>query len=89
MEVLDIATVSTKMTEDGRITIPLDIRAAVGLGRGGTVILDVVDGELRMRSAARALERARAISRDIIAGREGFSVDDFLAERRREAEREG
>ena len=84
-----MAVISTTMTENGRITIPLNLRAALGLEHGGSVIVEVVDGELRMRSVVQALERARAISREIIAGREGFSVDDFLAERRREAEREG
>jgi AbrB family looped-hinge helix DNA binding protein len=81
-------TISAKMAENGRITIPLNVRAAVGLERGGSVVLEVVDGELRLRSVAQAMDRARAISRKIIAGRQGFTVDDFLADRRREAERE-
>ena len=84
-----MTAIATKMAENGRITIPLNVRAAVGLERGGSVILEVVDGELRVRSVAQAMERARAISREALAGREGFSVDSFLAERRREAKREG
>jgi len=84
-----MAAITAKMTQHGRVTIPLNVRAAMGLERGGSVLLEVVDGELHVRNVAQALKRAQTISREIIAGREGFSVDDFLAERRREAEREG
>jgi len=83
-----MTAIAAKMAENGRITVPLNLRAALGLERGGPVILEVVEGELRVRSVAQAMERARAISRRIIAGRDGFSVDDFLSDRRREAERE-
>ncbi|MGH7025158.1 MAG: hypothetical protein ACREEB_16435 [Caulobacteraceae bacterium] len=52
------------------------------------VVADTV-AEWIAEGRARAVKRARATSRKIIAGREGFTVDDFLAERRRDAEREG
>lgn len=84
-----MAHIATKMSENGRITFPIDLRSEVGLERGGNVIVEVVEGELHIRSVARAMERARAVSRRIMRGRKGVSVDDFLAERRRETEREG
>jgi bifunctional DNA-binding transcriptional regulator/antitoxin component of YhaV-PrlF toxin-antitoxin module len=84
-----MAQVATKMSENGRITFPLGVRAEAGLERGGSVIVEVIDGELHVRSVARAMERARALSRGILSGKKGVSVDDFLAERRREAKREG
>ena len=80
--------IAARMAENGRITIPLNVRTALGLERGGPVVLEVVEGELHVRSVVQAMERARAISRSIVAGREGASVDDFLADRRREAARE-
>lgn len=83
-----MAAVATKMSENGRITFPANIRAAVGLERGGDVIVEVVDGELHVRTVAQAMDRARAIARRIASGKKDASVDDFLAERRREAERE-
>ena len=83
-----MTAVATKMSENGRITFPASIRAAVGLERGGNVIVEVVDGELHVRTVAQAMERARAIARKIAAGKKGASVDDFLADRRREAERD-
>jgi antitoxin PrlF len=83
-----MTAITTKMSENGRITFPVSLRAAVGLERGGDVIVEVVDGELHVRTVAQTMERARAMARKIVAGRKA-SVDDFLADRRREAEREG
>ena len=79
---------STKMSSTGRITVPLGVRAAMGLEKGGQVVLDLVGGELRIRSVAQATARARALTRETTQGMTGLSVDDFLADRRREAERD-
>ena len=79
---------SAKMSETGRLTVPLGVRAAVGLERGGPVVLEIVDGELRVRSVAQAMARARALTRELTLGLTGVSVDDFLADRRRETERD-
>jgi AbrB family looped-hinge helix DNA binding protein len=83
-----MSSLSTKMSDTGRITVPLGVRAALGLEKGGPVVLDLVDGELRIRSVAQAMERARALTREMTQGLTGLSVDDFLADRRREAKRE-
>ncbi|MHB8527883.1 MAG: AbrB/MazE/SpoVT family DNA-binding domain-containing protein [Caulobacteraceae bacterium] len=83
-----MSPVTTRISENGRLTIPATMRAALGLERGSSVVLEIVDGDLRVRSVAEALRRARATVRRLTDGRPGFSVDDFLAERRREAERE-
>ncbi len=55
-----MTTVATKMAPNGRITFPARIRAAVGLEKGGDVVVEVVDGELHVRGVAQAVERARA-----------------------------
>lgn len=52
-----------------------------------TVLVDVDDGELRVRSVPKALERARAILRRYVPEGVGLA-DELIAERRREAERE-
>ncbi|MDR3509005.1 MAG: AbrB/MazE/SpoVT family DNA-binding domain-containing protein [Caulobacteraceae bacterium] len=83
-----MAAVTTKMSENGRLTIPASVRAAVGLERGGDVIVEVVDGELHVRTVAQAMERARSIALKIIAGRPGGTVKDFISERRRDADRD-
>jgi AbrB family looped-hinge helix DNA binding protein len=83
-----MSAVTTKMSENGRMTVPASIRAAVGLERGGDVIVEVVDGELHVRTVAQAMERARAAARKIMGRKKGGTVEDFLADRRRDAARE-
>jgi AbrB family looped-hinge helix DNA binding protein len=83
-----MTAITAKMSDTGRVTVPLDVRAALGLERGGPVVLELVDGELRLRSVAAAMNRARALTRKLTAGKRGVSVEDFLADRRRDAERD-
>ena len=67
--------------------IPATMRRELGLSTGDTVLVDVDDGELRVRSVPRAIERARAILRKYIPEGVGLA-DELIADRRREAERE-
>ena len=76
-----------KIVDGGKLVIPAMMRRELGLSTGDTVLVDVDDGELRVRSMVRAIERARAILRKYVP--EGVSVaDELIADRRREAERE-
>ena len=76
-----------KSVDGGKLVIPAAMRRELGISTGDTVLVDVDDGELRVRSVSRALERARAILRKYVP--EGVSVaDELIADRRREAERE-
>ncbi|WP_205691907.1 AbrB/MazE/SpoVT family DNA-binding domain-containing protein [Caulobacter soli] len=76
------------MSESGGVTFPADIRAAAGLEHGGPVVIEVVDGELHVRSIKQVMDRASALARKLLGDKPGASVDDFIAERRREAEAE-
>jgi AbrB family looped-hinge helix DNA binding protein len=78
--------VTTKVSETGRMTVPASLRTALGLEHGGDVVLEVVDGELHMRTVSQAMDRARALAREML--RDKTTVDEFLADRRREAARE-
>jgi AbrB family looped-hinge helix DNA binding protein len=73
--------------DKGRIVIPAAIRDALGFEPGETIDLEVRDHELhistRWNRMARAQERARKL---IQPGRS--IVDEFLAERRAEAQAE-
>ena|GEM_PF-1637453 len=88
-QVSGMTVFTTRMSEDGRIALPADVRRVIGLEHGGTAVMDVVDGEIHVRSVAKTMDRARALARHLLAGKDGASVEDFLADRRREAEREG
>jgi AbrB family looped-hinge helix DNA binding protein len=76
-----------KIVEGGKLVIPALMRRELGIVPGDTVMVDIENGELRVRSVAKALERARAILRRHIP--EGVSLADELnADRRAEAEHE-
>ncbi len=76
-----------KITEGGRLVIPVEFRRQLGLEPGQTVVLDIADGELRVRSLAKAVERAQAFVRQYVA--DGVSLaDELIRERHEEAERE-
>jgi bifunctional DNA-binding transcriptional regulator/antitoxin component of YhaV-PrlF toxin-antitoxin module len=63
------------------------MRRELGIGAGDTVMVDIDNGELRVRSVSKALERARAIlRRHIPAGTD--LADELIADRRVEADHE-
>jgi AbrB family looped-hinge helix DNA binding protein len=77
----------TRIIEGGKLVIPAAMRRALGIASGDTVLVDVEDGELRVRSLAKAIARAQAIVRRHVP--EGDSLADALiADRRNEAARD-
>ncbi len=76
-----------RIVSGGRLQIPADVRRELGLADGDDVRLEVVDGELRVRSFKAALARVRAMVRAHVP--EGVSlVEELIADRRAEAARE-
>ena len=70
------------VSPSGRISLPAEFRKAIGLERGGNVIVELDGCDIRIRTIAEAVARAQAISRRLLAGKPELSVDDFLAHRR-------
>lgn len=83
---MDVLT--TKMTEGGRIVIPAEIRKKLGFEIGETFSLEIdKDDSVRISSRSQALRRAQRLFRKYVP--EGVPVvDQFIAERRKEAENE-
>ena len=73
---------------NGRMSLPADLRRRHGLASGGQVIVEETEDAIVLRTVSQAVARARALSRKLTAGKADATVDDFLAERRREANRE-
>lgn len=70
-----------RIVSGGRLQIPADVRKELGLADGDDVRLEVVDGELRVRSFKAALARVRAMVRERVP--DGVSlVDELMADRR-------
>jgi len=77
-----------KVMPDGRLSLPADLRKRHGLIKGGDVIVEDAGDAIILRTIDQVVARAQALSRELLAGTAGLSVDGFLAERNREAESE-
>lgn len=80
------------VSETGRVSLPAELRRAVGLEHGGPVRIEIVDGTIRIRTMKEVKDRIRALARD--SGLvDKASVADFLdwraAERASEAKAAG
>ena len=79
--------ISMKMSEGGRVVVPAEIRQALGLKEGDTVLWELKNGEALLTTRSARLRRAQEMVRKYVP--EGVSlVDELIAERRAEAERE-
>jgi len=80
---------ATKMSEGGRVVVPAEIRKALNIKDGDTVLWELRDGEARLTTRQARLRRAQDLVSKYCAVAPGASVvDQFLAERRAEAARE-
>jgi AbrB family looped-hinge helix DNA binding protein len=78
-----MASHRARVTEGGRLVIPADFRRQLGLQPGTEVILDIADGDLRIRSLGRAIARAQSLVRRHVP--QGASLTDELIRERHEA----
>lgn len=77
-------TIRGHVSASGRISLPVEFRKAVGLEKGGDVVVELDGKEIRIRTIREIVARAQALSRELLAGKPHCSVDDFLAERKRD-----
>lgn len=76
-----------KLVSGGRLQVPADIRRELGLKDGDAVTMEVVDGKLQVRPYRAVIAEIQARMRKYL--KPGVSlVDELIAERRAEAERE-
>lgn len=76
-----------KLVEGGKLVIPAAFRREMGIKPGDTLIVEMDEGELRVRSLPSAIQRVQARMREL--NPEGRSlVEELIAERRAEAARE-
>lgn len=78
---------TARIGQDGTFSVPIRFLQELGVGPGDTLLLEIVDGELRLVPQSAIVRRAQELTRSYIP--EDVSlVDEFIAERRAEAERE-
>lgn len=76
-----------RVSDGRRVVLPPEVCKLLKVEVGGTVIVDVADGHVALQSLATSLAEFRALAASKIAP--GVSlVDELIAERRAEAERE-
>ena len=76
------------VAENGRVVLPAALRRRLNVLRGGTIVIREEEGRLLLESVDDAIGRAQALIRRFAPDVTGV-VDEFLAERRAEAEHEG
>lgn len=83
MKKCDMQAIKTKISEGGSVVIPSEYRKQLGLEVGYVVMIQIVDGEMRIFTLAQAIKRAQDIIRRYVP--EGRSLsDELIAERRQE-----
>jgi bifunctional DNA-binding transcriptional regulator/antitoxin component of YhaV-PrlF toxin-antitoxin module len=70
------------VSSSGRLSLPAEFRKAIGLERGGDVVVELDNREIRIRTLDDVVDEAQALSRRLLAGKRNASVDDFLKERK-------
>ena len=76
-----------KFISGGRLQVPAEYRRQLGVRDGDAVIMELVDGELRVRPLREALSRVQDRLRAYVP--QGVSLsDELIADRRAAAERE-
>lgn len=73
-----------KMSVGGRVVVPAEIRKALGLKEGDTVLWELVDGEARLTTKRERLCRAQALVCQCVPADVSL-VDELIAERHAEA----
>lgn len=80
-------TYQAKVIAGGKIVIPAELRRELGIEEGDIVLLDrQPDGSLAIKTHAQIIRESQERIRAMI--KHPFTVDDFIAEKHAEAERE-
>jgi len=78
---------SAKIINGGKLVIPAHFRRETGIAAGGTVVVELTKGELRICSLSSAIKKAQAIVREVVPDDVSL-VDRPMGDRRAESKRE-
>ena len=78
----------TRLGGGGRIVIPAEYRRAMGINEGDLLFMNLVDGELQIRTPLVAIRKAQELLRPSYEEDGRSWADELIAERRAEAARE-
>lgn len=73
-----------RLVSGGRLQLPAEMRRALSLTDGDTVLLEMIDGEIHVRPFRDAVSRIQARLREYVSDDTSVS-DELIADRRSEA----
>ncbi|MEN9472269.1 MAG: hypothetical protein RLZZ495_358 [Pseudomonadota bacterium] len=76
--------IQMKMSEGGRVVIPVEIRHSMGIKEGDTILWEMRDGMAILTTRLAQLRQAQAMVRRYVPAHVSL-VDELLTERRQEA----
>ncbi|MGB7266424.1 MAG: AbrB/MazE/SpoVT family DNA-binding domain-containing protein [Terracidiphilus sp.] len=85
--VINREIVTTRINDNGRIVIPVEIRQQLGIKPGDTLFLAIEGGVLKIESQRSRIRRVQESLRQLIPPDRILS-DELIAERREEARQE-
>lgn len=80
---MTLLNTTTKITEGGRIVIPVEYRRALNLNIGDSIVITLEEGEVRILPRKEANRRAREIVKRYTGSRS--LVEELINERKEEA----
>jgi len=80
-------TATVQLGPGGRVVIPVEMREAMGLNQGDSVVMSLDHGELNIVSLAASIRELQAMTEKYFPGDRSLA-DELIAERRKEAARE-
>lgn len=80
-----MASQAVKIIDGGKLIIPASFRRKLGIDTGDTVVIEMDEDGLHVRSLSSAVRRAQEIIREFVPD-EVSLADELIAERRVEAE---
>jgi AbrB family looped-hinge helix DNA binding protein len=78
-------TYQVKITPNGRMILPAELRKKLGLSAGGALLVEETDDGVVLRTVAQSVAHAIELARRYTADNPGASVDAFLSNRRAES----
>ena len=78
-------TVQVKITPNGRMSLPADIRKRLGLTRGGALLVEETEDGIILRTVAQSIAHAQTLAKQYTGDNPEASVDAFLGRRREES----
>lgn len=82
-------TYQAKVIAGGKIVIPAELRREIGIKDGDSLAIERDEaGNMIIKTYDQVVREVRAAFKEMVGNYEGSAVDELIAERREEAERE-